>query len=88
MVHPLYHDQHTRMYYVEGTHDGRFCRRVTGKALVLFRLQPVQDGQGSESVDNTMVAYLRLDNRLYSGLLSLLRPLIGNGGHSSGREGV
>ena len=77
MVYPLYHDQHTRMYYVEGTHDGRFLPRVTGKALVLFRLQPVQDGQGSESVDNTMVAYLRLDNRLYSGLLSLLRPLIG-----------
>lgn len=24
-----------------------------------------------------MVSYLRLDNRLYSGLLSLLRPLIG-----------
>ena len=47
MVHPLYHDQHTRMYYVEGTHDGRFLPRVTGKALVLFRLQPVQDGQGA-----------------------------------------
>ena len=38
----------------------------------------MKDGQGSESMDNTMVAYLRLDNRLYSGLLSMLRPLIGN----------
>lgn len=78
IVHPLYQDRSTRIYYVEGTHDGRFVPRVSGKALVLFKLHPVQDGQGIESTDNTMVAYLRLDNRLYSGLLSLLRPLIGN----------
>lgn len=78
IVHPLYQDRNTRLYYVEGTHDGRFLPRVSGKALVLFKLQPVKDEQGIESTDNTMVAYLRLDNRLYSGLLSLLRPLIGN----------
>ncbi|CAE6786652.1 MAG: hypothetical protein H8K06_00265 [Nitrospira sp.] len=78
IVHPLYQDRSTRIYYVEGTHDGRFVPRVSGKALVLFKLHPVQDGQGIESTDNTMVAYLRLDNRLYAGLLSLLRPLIGN----------
>ncbi|ODT46374.1 MAG: hypothetical protein ABS70_00820 [Nitrospira sp. SCN 59-13] len=78
IVHPLYQDRSTRIYYIEGTHDGRFLPRVSGKALVLFKLQPVKDGQGGESMDNTMVAYLRLDNRLYSGLLSMLRPLIGN----------
>lgn len=78
IVHPLYQDRQSRLYYVEGTHDGRFLPRVSGKALVLFKLQPVKDRQGIESIDNTMVAYLRLDNRLYSGLLSLLRPLIGN----------
>lgn len=77
IVHPLYRDRTTRVYYLEGTHDGRFLPRVSGKALVLFKLQPVKDGQGIESMDNTMVAYLRLDNRLYSGLLSMLRPLIG-----------
>ncbi len=78
IVHPLYQDRSTRIYYLEGTHDGRFLPRVSGKALVLFKLQSVKDGQGIESMDNTMVAYLRLDNRLYSGLLSMLRPLIGN----------
>ena len=78
IVHPLYQDRSTRIYYLEGTHDGRFLPRVSGKALVLFKLQPVKDGQGGESMDNTMVAYLRLDSRLYSGLLSMLRPLIGN----------
>lgn len=77
IVQPLYADQSTRIYYIEGTHDGRFLPRVSGKAVVLFSLRVVQDGQGLESIDNTMVAYLRLDNRLYSGLLSMLRPLIG-----------
>ncbi len=77
IVHPLYQDQSRRIYYIEGTHDGRFLPRVSGKAVVLFSLRVVQDGQGGESIDNTMVAYLRLDNRLYSGLLSMLRPLIG-----------
>ncbi|GAB1724682.1 MAG: hypothetical protein GDA65_08410 [Nitrospira sp. CR1.1] len=77
IVHALYQDRNTRIYYLEGTHDGRFLPRVSGKALVLFKLQAVTDGQGVESIDNTMVSYLRLDNRLYSGLLSLLRPLIG-----------
>jgi hypothetical protein len=77
IVHSLYGDRSTRIYYIEGTHDGRFLPRVSGKALVLLKLQSVKDGQGIESIDNTMVAYLRLDNRLYSGLLSLLRPLIG-----------
>lgn len=78
IVYRLYQDRRTRIYYVEGSHDGRFLPRVSGKALVLFKLQPVKDGQGIESMDNTMVAYLRLDNRLYSGLLSMLRPLVGN----------
>ncbi|MGC3975096.1 MAG: hypothetical protein QM771_12035 [Nitrospira sp.] len=78
IVYPLYKDRSTRIYYLEGTHDGRYLPRVSGKALVLFKLQPMKDGQGGESMDNTMVAYLRLDNRLYSGLLSMLRPLIGN----------
>lgn len=78
VVVPLFKDQATRIYYVEGRHDGRFLPRVSGKALVLLRLQPVTDAHGIESIDGTMVSYLRLDNRLFSGLLSLLRPLIGN----------
>lgn len=78
LVHPLYQDQATRIYYVEGTHDGRFLPRVSGKAVVLLRLHPVTDSRGIESIDSTMVSYLRLDNRFFSGLLSLLRPLVGN----------
>jgi hypothetical protein len=78
IIHPLYQDGATRMYFAQGSHDGRLLPRVTGKALVLLRVQPVTDSRGIESTDSTLVAYLRLDNRFLSGLLSLLRPLIGN----------
>ena len=78
IVHPLFRDPATRIYYVEGSHDGRFLPRVSGKAVVLLRLHPVTDNRGVESIDSTMVTYLRLDNRFLSGMLSLLRPLIGN----------
>ena len=78
IIHPLYQDGATRMYLAQGSHDGRLLPRVTGKALVLLRLQSVRDSHGLESTDSTLVAYLRLDNRFLSGLLSLLRPLIGH----------
>jgi hypothetical protein len=78
VVQPLFQDRTTRMYFVQGSHDGRFLPRVTGKAVVLLSIHPVKDGRGIEAIDSTLVAYLRLDNRLLSGLLSLLRPLIGH----------
>lgn len=78
VVQLVYQDRTTRIYYVEGSHDGRLLPRVTGKAVVLLSIHPVKDHHGIESIDSTLVAYLRLDNRLLSGILSLLRPLIGN----------
>jgi hypothetical protein len=78
VVQPLLQDHATRIYFVQGSHDGRFLPRVTGKAVVLLRIHPVRDHHGIEAIESTMVAYLRLDNRFLSGLLSLLRPLIGN----------
>ena len=78
IIHPVHQDGTTRIYFAEGSHDGRLLPRVTGKALVLLRFQPVTDSRGIESTDSTLVAYLRLDNRFLSGLLSMLRPLIGN----------
>ncbi|WHZ15427.1 MAG: hypothetical protein OJF52_002271 [Nitrospira sp.] len=78
IVQLLFQDRTARIYFVQGSHDGRFLPRVTGKAVVLLSIHPVRDRQGIEAIDSTMVAYLRLDNRFLSGLLSLLRPLIGH----------
>jgi hypothetical protein len=76
-VESVYQDRATRIYYLEGSHNGTFLPKVTGKAVVLLRMRPVKDPQGTETVETTLVSYIQLDNAFLSGLLSLLRPLIG-----------
>ncbi len=73
----LYRDPITRIYYVEGRHDGTFLPAVTGKAVVLLRMRPITESAGREEMETIMIAYTKLDNRLLSGLLSLVRPLAG-----------
>jgi hypothetical protein len=78
IIHPVIREGTTRVYFAQGSHDGRLLPQVTGRAVVLLQLSPVTDSRGIASIDSTLVAYLRLDNRFLSGLLSLLHPLIGN----------
>lgn len=76
-VELVYQDRTSRIYYLEGTHHSRLLPNMKGKAVVLLRMNPVNEASGAEAMDSTMVAYLKLDNRILSGLVSLLRPLIG-----------
>ena len=78
IVQLVYQDRTNRIYYLEGSHNSRFLPDVTGKAVVLLRINPVTDSDGAEAVESTIVAYTRLDNRLLSGFISLLRPLVGS----------
>jgi hypothetical protein len=75
IVELVYQDRTSRVYYLEGSHDSRFLPRITGKAVVLLRMNPVKGLNGVEAMDSTLVSYTRLDNRLLSGIVSLLRPL-------------
>jgi hypothetical protein len=77
IVELAYQDATSRIYYLEGAHDSRLLPHVTGKAAVFLKMTPVREADGSESMDTTLVAYTRLDSRLLSGLVSLLRPVIG-----------
>ena len=77
IVELVYQDPTARIYYLEGSHDSRMLPQVTGKAVVFVRMAPVKEADGTESMDTLLVAYTRLDNRVLSGLVSLLRPLIG-----------
>jgi hypothetical protein len=77
IVELVYQDRTSRIYYLEGSHDSRFLPRITGKAVVLLRMYPVKDSNGVEAMESTLVSYATLDNRLLSGIGSLLRPLIG-----------
>lgn len=88
IVQLVYQDRHSRIYYLEGSHDGRFLPHLTGKAVVFLRMSPVKDTDGMEAMDSTMVSYTRLDNRILSGVVSLLRPLIGGTVTRKLRKGV
>jgi len=77
IVHLVHHDSTTRIYYLEGTHRSRLLPNASGKAVVFLRLRAVKDADGLEAMESTMVAYTMLDNRILSGLATLLRPLIG-----------
>jgi hypothetical protein len=77
IVQLVYKDRTARLYYLEGSHNSRLLPDVTGKAVVLLRMKPVVEPNGAEAMDNTVVSYTKLDNRILSGLVSLLRPLIG-----------
>lgn len=77
IVQLVYHDHTSRVYYLEGTHHSRLLPNLSGKAVVFLRMNAVKEPNGVDSMDSTMVSYTRLDNRVLSGLVSLLRPLIG-----------
>ncbi|HSA61879.1 MAG TPA: hypothetical protein VLE03_06535 [Nitrospiraceae bacterium] len=77
LVHLIYQDFFARIYYLEGDHVSRFLPRISGKAVILVRMNPIRESNGADAVDTTLVSYLRLDNRFLSGLLSLIRPFIG-----------
>jgi len=77
IVQLVYQDRTSRIYYLEGSHDSRLLPHMTGKAVVFLRMNQVKEANGMEAMDSTMVSYTKLDNRILSGLVSLLRPLIG-----------
>ena len=79
VVELVYRDRTSRMYLLDGTYTGTWLPRIAGKAVVLARLNPVKEPDGSDAMDTTLVSYVRLNNRILSGVVSLLRPLIGSG---------
>jgi hypothetical protein len=76
IVQLVHQDRTSRIYYLEGSHNSRFLPDVTGKAVVLLRINPVTDSDGAETVESTLVTYARLNNRLLSGFVSLFRSLV------------
>lgn len=77
IVQLVYQNRTSRIYYLEGSHNSRLLPKITGKAVVFLKMSSVKDADGMEAMDSTMVSYAKLDNRILSGLVSLLRPLIG-----------
>jgi len=76
-VELVYQDRTSRIYYLEGSHYSRLLPNMTGKAVLFLRMNPVNEAGGGEAMESTMVSYVKLNNRIVAGLLSVLRPLIG-----------
>jgi hypothetical protein len=79
LIELVYRDRTTRIYSLDGVYVGTWLPRIAGKAVVFIRMNPVKESDGSEAVDTTLVSYTRLNSRVLSGLVSLMRPLIGSG---------
>ena len=88
IVELVYEDATSRIYFLEGTHKGRLLPHIAGKAVVFLRMKVVRDPDRQEMMDSTLVAYTKLDNRFLSGLVSLLRPLIGEIAGGKLKKGV
>lgn len=76
LVELVYEDPTSRIYFLEGTHESRLLPHVRGKAVVFLKIGVMRDANGNEATDSTLVAYTKLDNRVLSGLVSLLHPLV------------
>ena len=76
-VELVYQDRTSRIYYLEGSHYNRLLPNMIGKAVLFLRMNPVNEAGRSEAMESTMVSYVKLNNRIVAGLLSILRPLIG-----------
>ena len=76
IVELVYEDPVNRIYFLEGTHESRLLPHVTGKAVVFLRMDVVQEARSHVAMYSTLVAYIKLDNRVLSGLVSLLHPLV------------
>jgi hypothetical protein len=72
----LFQDPTTRIYYIEGFHEGRFVPRVHATAVVLLRVKDVKTPDGAPAVESTLVTYTKINDRLLAFLVRLLRPLV------------
>lgn len=78
LVQLVYEDRANRLYYLEGSHDGTLLPRVTGKAVVLLWIRPIEAAAGDGMMETTVVSYTQLDSRILSGFVSLMRPWVGS----------
>lgn len=79
LFEPVYRDRTSRIYYLEGRFVRTWLPSIAGKAVVFVRMSPVKESDGGEAMETTLVCYTRLNSRVLSGLVSLIRPLIGIG---------
>ncbi|MDA2911085.1 hypothetical protein MYX04_09170 [Nitrospiraceae bacterium AH_259_D15_M11_P09] len=74
----VYRDETSRIYHMDGHHEGRIFPLVRAKAVVFMRIRPTLTTQDGAAVESLMVAYTRLNDPVLAALVRVLRPLIGD----------
>ncbi|TKB75820.1 MAG: hypothetical protein E8D45_07255 [Nitrospira sp.] len=72
----LYQDVSTRIYAIDGFHEGRIVPRVKANAVVFLRFTEARTAEGTPAVESTLITYTKLNDPLLAFLVRLLRPLI------------
>jgi hypothetical protein len=72
----LYQDPSTRIYHIDGFHEGRLLPRVKAMAVVLLRINEVQTAERRPAMESTLVTYTRFNDPTLAFIVRLLRPLI------------
>lgn len=67
----------TRIYHIDGYHEGHVFPMVKAQAVVFVKILPAASANGAAAVDTSLTAYTRLNDPVLSGLVWMLRPLVG-----------
>jgi hypothetical protein len=74
----LYRDQRSRLYHIDGYHEGHVFPIVRVKAVVFLRTTPVTTPEGHQAIETSLAAYTKLNDPVLAALVSVLKPLIGD----------
>lgn len=74
----LYQDQRSRLYHIDGYHEGHVFPIVRVKAAVFLRTTPVTTPEGYQAIETSLAAYTKLNDPVLATLVSVLKPLIGD----------
>jgi len=72
----VYRNDTSRIYHIDGHHEGHVFPMVKAKAAVFMQIRPVTTPEGYPAVQSMLMSYTRLDSSLVSGLVRLMRPLV------------
>lgn len=68
----------TRIYHIDGYHEGQIFPMVRAKAVVFLKMAQTASPDGHPAVDTSLIAYTKLTDPVLSGLVWILRPLVGD----------
>jgi len=72
----VYQDETSRIYHIDGQHEGHIFPMVKAKAAVFMKIQPATTPEGYPAVQSVLMSYTRLDSSVVAGLVRILRPLV------------